>query len=131
MFRPTVVILGLGIDLLENSRVEQELSQGEWLQGDGIFTQAEIRYCNSAKRAALRYAACFAAKEATLKALGIGVRDLALFREVELGLGPDREYRIVLHDRLKAETVRLGIRHIRLSIARHSKQTAAVVILEA
>jgi holo-[acyl-carrier protein] synthase len=124
------MILGLGIDLLENRRVEQELSQREWLQGDGIFTQGEIRYCNCAKRAALRYAACFAAKEATLKALGMGVRDLGMFREVELALGANHEYKIVLHDRLRAESARLGVRHIQLSIAHHAKQTAAVVILE-
>jgi phosphopantetheinyl transferase (holo-ACP synthase) len=36
------VILGLGIDLLETSRVERELSRDEWQPGDGIFTPEEI-----------------------------------------------------------------------------------------
>jgi phosphopantetheinyl transferase (holo-ACP synthase) len=58
-----VVILGLGIDLLENSRVERELARGDWLLGDGIFTREEIRHCSGSREAALGYAACFAAKE--------------------------------------------------------------------
>lgn len=125
------MILGLGIDLLENSRVERELSQGEWLLDDGIFTQEEINYCSSARKPALRYAACFAAKEATLKALGVPVSDFALLREVEIERGTDREYRIVLHNRLKAESEQLGVRHIKVSIARSAVQTGAIVILEA
>lgn len=125
------MILGLGIDLLENRRVERELSQGNWLLDDGVFTQQEINYCSSARRPARRYAACFAAKEATLKALGVRVSDLAIFREVEVGLGPNSQYTIVLHDRLKAESEQLGVRHIKLSIAHSAKQTGAIVVLEA
>ena len=125
------MILGLGIDLLENRRVERELSRGEWLPHDGIFTPEEISYCNSARRPALRYAACFAAKEATLKALGVRVSDLGMFREVEVKLGMDSGCKIVLHDRLKAESKQLGVQHIQLSITHSANQTGAVVILEA
>jgi holo-[acyl-carrier protein] synthase len=125
------VILGLGIDLLDNRRVEQELLRGNWLLDDGIFTPEEISYCGSSKKPALRYAACFAAKEATLKALGVRVSDLAMFREVEVGRAINNEYKIVLHSRLKAEAEELGVRRINLALARSAKQTGAVVILEA
>lgn len=125
------MILGLGIDLLDNRRVEQELLRGNWLLDDGIFTPEEISYCGSSKKPALRYAACFAAKEATLKALGVRVSDLAMFREVEVGRAINNEYKIVLHSRLKAEAEELGVRRINLALARSAKQTGAVVILEA
>lgn len=125
------MILGLGIDVLENRRVEQELLRGEWLLGDGVFTPEEISFCSSARKPALRYAACFAAKEATLKALGIPVSDLGMFREVEVGLGTGCECRVVLHDRLKAESNRMGVQHIRLSITRNRNHTGAMVVLEA
>jgi holo-[acyl-carrier protein] synthase len=125
------VILGLGTDFLETRRVEQELSRGEWLSETGIFTPGEISYCSSARRPARRYAACFTAKEAALKALGVQVRDLALFREVEVEAVSDREHKLLLHDRLKAESERLGVRHVRLSIAYKADQVAAVVVLEA
>jgi len=124
------VIVGLGVDLLENSRIAQELARGDWRQENGVFTGEEIKRCSTGKNPALRYAACFAAKEATLKALGVGVSDLAMFREVEIGLDENGEYAVVLHDRLKSESEQLGVRHIRVSVAAAAKQTGAMVILE-
>ncbi len=124
------MILGLGIDFLETSRVERELARGEWLEQDGVFTPGEILDCSAARRPARRYAACFAAKEATLKALGIRVTDLALFREVEVGAGAGGGHRISLRDRLKAESERMGVRRISLAIAQAAGRTGATVILE-
>ena len=124
------MIVGLGVDLLENIRVAQELARGDWRQENGVFTSEEIKRCSTGKNPALRYAACFAAKEATLKALGIGVSDLAMFREVEIALDENGEYAVVLHNRLKSESEQLGVRHIRVSVAAAAKQTGGMVILE-
>jgi holo-[acyl-carrier protein] synthase len=124
------VIVGLGIDLIENRRVQQELARGEWVRENGIFSSEEIRYCSIGKKPALRYAACFAAKEAALKAFGAGVGDLAIFREVEVKAGTGSGYGIVVHHRLKADARRLGVRRINLSIAATKRQTGAMVILE-
>jgi len=124
------VIVGLGVDLLENSRVEQELARDDWQQNDGIFTPEEMKRCNAGKNPALHYAACFAAKEATLKALGVAISDLAMFREVEIGLDINGAHAVVLHDRLQSESEQLGVRHISVSIAAAAKQTGAMVILE-
>ena len=124
------MILGLGIDFLETRRVAQELARGEWLQDDGIFTAEEIGRCSSAGEPARSYTECFAAKEAALKALGLPVRDLAMFREAEVGLVDDRGYELILHDRLKAESEKLGVRRIRLAFAGDARQAGAIVILE-
>ena len=124
----TVMIVGFGIDLVATSRVERELAHGEWLLGDGLFTSREISRCSRNRRPALCYAACFAAKEATLKALGVEVADLGMMHEVEVELGDNCA--IVLHDRMKSESEQLGVRHIRLSIAPSKRQTGAMVILE-
>ena len=124
------MIVGLGIDLLENSRVERELARGDWLLDDGIFTREEIRHCSKSRKPVLRYASCFAAKEATLKAMNARISDLTVFREVEVQAGSDREYRVVLHGSAKAQSERLGARQIRLSVARSARHTAAMVILE-
>ncbi len=121
------MIVGIGIDLVEHRRVEQELARGEWRQGDGVFRPEEIRCCNSTRRPALRFAACFAAKEATLKALGVPARDLADFRDVEVGLETGS---IALHSRLKNQSEQLGVRHIRLSTTVGRDLTGAMVILE-
>ena len=124
------MIVSLGIDLVENRRVTQELARGDWRPENGVFTNGEIERCSTGRNPALRYAACFAAKEATLKALGVGISDLAMFREVEIDLDKNGAYAVVLHDRLKSKSEQLGVRHIRVSVAAAAKQTGAMVILE-
>ncbi len=121
------MIVGIGIDLLENRRVEAELARGAWPQAQGVFTPDEVRYCSAFRRPALRYAACFAAKEAAIKALGMEVADLALFREVEVKLDTNI---VALRQRLKNRSEELGVRSIRLSTTVGRDLTGAMVILE-
>jgi len=125
------VILGCGIDILETRRVEQEHTRGEWLPEEGIFTPEEVTRCNTSRNPARRFAACFAAKEAALKALGAQVDDLAIFREAEVMFGPGAECSIILHGRLRSASERRGVRSIRLSITQSANQTCAMVLLEA
>ncbi len=124
------MILGLGADLLDAGRVAQELSRGEWQADQGIFTPEEIRYCGAGPNPASRHAACFAAKEAIMKALAVRADDLALFREVEILPGKGRSYDVLLHARLEAASEKLGVRSIRLSITQYAGQAGASVILE-
>ncbi len=124
------MIVGLGIDLIENCRVERELRHSDWVRDDGIFSGEEILYCNASANPWLRYAVCFAAKEAVLKALGSEVSDLAAFREVEVKCRAGRDYGIGLHARLLAKAKTLGVQHINLAIATTKRQTGAMVILE-
>jgi len=125
------LILGVGVDSLETVRVERELSRAEWLADDGIFTAGEIGFCRSTRFPARHFAACFAAKEAAMKALGLRVSDLAMFREIELEHGTGSEVGVTLHGRLKRESERLGVRCIHLSFAQRAGRAEAVVILEA
>jgi holo-[acyl-carrier protein] synthase len=124
------MIIGVGVDLVGNGRLERELARGEWSFADGVFTAREIRSCSRSRRPAARYAACFAAKEATLKALGISACDLGMMREVELHLDGSGKSAIVLRGRLKSESERLGVRHLRISMSSSKQQTAAMVIVE-
>ena len=117
----------MGVDLLDIRRVERELSRGDWRQGDGIFSPEEIRYCSAIRRPARRYATCFAAKEAALKALGMDVADLAAFREVEVRLDTSS---IALRNRLQQRSDQLGVRRIRLSTTVSRDLSGAMVILE-
>lgn len=125
------MIIGLGIDLVEHGRFERELARSDWLPDEGIFRREEISYCRRGSKPAVRYAACFAAKEAVLKALGKGPSDLASFGEAQVRLGGAGSCDIQLHGRLKREYEQLGAKRITVSIAHDVRQTVAVVILEA
>ena len=115
------MILGIGTDLIEHVRVQRELAQSPWADNDGIFTAQEIARCRASKKPARRYAACFAAKEATLKALGLEVGDLAMFREVELAANSEHHHALLLHGRVKARSEQLGVRRVNVSIAAAKK----------
>jgi holo-[acyl-carrier protein] synthase len=126
----SVMIVGLGIDFLENSRMEEELSRSRWRQEDGVFTAREIGWCDADQNPTGRYAACFAAKEAAFKALGVPASDLAISREAELAQGPCHAQPLRLHGRLKVASERLGVSAMKLSIARDARRTGAIIILE-
>lgn len=124
------MIVGLGVDLVECSRFESELARGEWQAADGVFTQDELAYCDGAQHRQRRFAACFAAKEAALKALGTDVKDLGMFREVEVRFATGFTGDIFLCNRLQLRAEQLGVHQITLSVAPRRNVVAAMVILQ-
>jgi holo-[acyl-carrier protein] synthase len=67
------MVSAVGIDLVEISRIEKILEKWGGVFVRRVFTTEEIAYCRSKPRPALHFSACFAVKEAFLKALGIGL----------------------------------------------------------
>ena len=124
------MIIGVGVDLVDISRLARDLARERWEASSGVFAADEIAYCSAGGRPEQRFAACFAAKEATLKALGTEIPDLGILREVELTSGEGKRSAIVLHHRARAIAEQLGARHINLSLAVGKKKVGAMVILE-
>jgi holo-[acyl-carrier protein] synthase len=67
-------IVGTGTDIVECLRVGRMIEEHGELFLTRVFTEREVRYCQSRKRATEHFAARWAAKEAILKALGTGWR---------------------------------------------------------
>ena len=78
------MIVGMGIDIAEVDRIAQSIERfgARFLQR--IYTEAEIRYCDSKANRAERYAGRFAAKEAAMKALGTGWNYGVRWRDCEV-----------------------------------------------
>lgn len=123
------MIVGIGIDVVENRRMERELARGAWQVADSVFTAREIRRCAAASRPERQYAACFAAKEATLKALAAGAGDCGRFGEIEVARSRRGE-KVVLHRRARAAAKRLGVKRIKISTCVSAETAAALVVLE-
>ena len=64
-----VEIVGLGVDICEIARMERALARHPTMR-PRVFTPEEIAYCDGKARPAESYAGRFAAREATIKALG-------------------------------------------------------------
>ena len=63
------MIIGIGVDIVDVKRFESIIYRWRERFLRRIFTDKEIRYCNTKKHPAQRFATRFAAKEAFIKAL--------------------------------------------------------------
>jgi len=113
---------GVGIDLLEIERLERALDRHPRL-AERVFSEREIAYARARARPGRHLAARFAAKEAVLKALGMG-GPLNLHEvEVRPGEPPTVE--------LRGSAARAAERRaldVRVSLT-HSRDLAAAVAL--
>lgn len=78
------MILGIGIDLVTVTRIEElrEQFQERFLQK--IFTESEVKASRKKSSADLFFAKRFAAKEAFAKALGLGIGRGVNFSDIEV-----------------------------------------------
>ena len=77
-------IAGLGTDIIECVRIRRMIEEHGELFLQRVYTEKEIRYCNSRRRATEHFAGRWAAKEAVLKALGTGWRRGISWRDIEI-----------------------------------------------
>ncbi len=127
-------IVGTGIDVVEVARIERALNHpatGERFR-HRVFTEGEIRYCESRGRPRYQsYAARFAAKEAAMKAMGSGWNRDAGWREIEVVRARGGPPAIALSGKAAAYARRKRITRLHLSITHTDAQAIAHVIAEA
>jgi holo-[acyl-carrier protein] synthase len=126
-------ITGTGIDLIEVDRIERALSRpltGARFRAR-VFTDAEVAYCESRGRGRYQsYAARFAAKEATMKALGTGWNRNVGWREIEVVRGRGQPPAIKLAGKAEQFAQRRRITAFHLSITHTVTQAIAHIIAE-
>jgi holo-[acyl-carrier protein] synthase len=123
------MIVGTGIDIVEVPRIAASLDRFGERFTRKIFTDDEIRYCESKQNKAERYAARFAAKEAAMKALGTGWRGLG-WKEIEVRRQPGSRPTVVFSGRAAELAERCGVVRASLSLSHTGQHAIAEVILE-
>ena len=76
-------IFGNGTDIVNIKRMEKSIKKYNKFKNK-IFSEKEIKYCESKKNPGSYYAKRYAAKEAFSKALGTGIRSGINFRNIEV-----------------------------------------------
>src|SRR5579884_3222512 len=114
----------------EISRIREVISRHGRSFVERVFTPAEIEYCERHRDAAERYAGRFAAKEATMKALGTGWSKGVRWRDVEVIRKAGQRPTIVLHGAARERAERMGTKQISLSITHTGDLAMAQVIFE-
>ena len=117
-------MLSTGVDIVEVGRIRQVVERWGQRFLDRIFTEAEQSYC--AGRAP-NLAGRFAAKEATMKALGTGVRGVS-WKEIEVVRQKSGAPSIHLYGRALERYEALGLGHLALSIS-HSRDNAVAMVV--
>ena len=124
------MIVGLGVDIAEVDRLEAAIGRRGEAFLKRVYTPGEIAYCERHRARFERYAARFAAKEATMKALGTGWGNGVRWVDLEVAREPSGKPTMRLHGRAREIADQMGVKHISLSLT-HSGNTAfAQVIFE-
>lgn len=123
------MIIGIGVDLVDVKRFESMIFRWQHKFLKRVFTDAEIRYCNTKKHPAQRFATRFAAKQAFIKALfpkdQVGVR----FCDIEVAEKEQRPM-INLTGYVKDLADRFNIKKVHLMVSHDGDYGIANVVLE-
>ena len=122
------MIYGIGVDIVEVSRIQKSIEKfgDKFLQK--IFLEEEVNFCQSKPNPAMHFAARFAAKEALSKALGTGFCDEVSPNQIEVVRSENGRVDITLHSETKKKCESLGIKKLNLSIS-HEKETAVAFVV--
>lgn len=121
-------VAGVGVDAVDLDRLRRVLARRPRL-ADRLFTPDELAYARRAADPVARLGTRFAAKEATMKALGVGLGGFAFVdaEVVRAGLDPPE---LALHGTAAARADRLGVTGWRLSLTHTERMALALVVAE-
>ena len=125
------MIAGVGVDIVEISRLERAIGEYGDRFVNRVFTGREIEYCERLARKAERYATRFAAKEAARKALGAATPVAALsWHDVEIISSTEGAPQLQFHGRAAELVEKLKIVSAHVSLSHERDQAVAFVIVE-
>ena len=117
-------MLSTGVDIIEIGRIAGVLERYGERFLRRIYTPGELEYCRGRPS---KLASRFAAKEATMKALGTGVRGVG-WKDIEVERAPSGAPSILLHGRAKSRAERLGVVEISISMSDSQDNAVAFVV---
>jgi holo-[acyl-carrier protein] synthase len=124
------MIVGTGIDMVNISRIKRIIKKWDKRFLNKIYTAKEIVYCEKKSNNRYNsYAGIFAAKEACVKALGTGFRDIE-WKDIEVKNDRLGKPSIFLSNGLKNKFKKKEIDSTNLSISHTEKIAIAMVIIE-
>lgn len=125
------MILGVGIDMVEISRIEAGIARYGRRFAERVLSPAEIREYDSSPRQAQFVARRFAAKEALVKAAGTGFRNGLFPREISVAHDSLGRPALQFSEQARSVLERMGVAGSHLSISDERDYALAFVLLEA
>jgi holo-[acyl-carrier protein] synthase len=110
-------IIGIGTDIVECLRIARMIEAHGELFLTRVYTDWEIRYCQSRKHSTEHFAGRWAAKEAILKCLGTGWRRGMCWTEIEVRNNGNGQPQVHVCGAAKEHAQKLRIADILLTIS--------------
>ena len=124
------MIIGLGIDQIEIARVAKTWQRHGDRFGRRVYTDAEWAYCLSRPHPAQSMAGRFAAKEAAMKALGLGWPGGIAYRDIEVTRERTGKPGLRFSNRAAHRASMLGVTHSVVSMTHDRTHSSATVLFE-
>ena len=124
-------ILGLGVDIVENSRIAKLLKNKLFIKR--IFSNSEILIAKTLKDKKSYYSKRFAAKEAFAKSVGTGFRNNLNFKDISIINDKLGKPSFVINEKIKKivkKNFKIALFNFFLSISDEKKYSIAYVILQ-
>ena len=122
------MIVGLGTDIVEISRIGQMIERHGDTFLNRVFTENENEYCGSKKNKEQHYAGRWAAKEAVMKTLGTGFIKGIGWKEIEVINLKSGKPTIVISGGVESHAGEMGIKEILITIS-HSREFATATAI--
>ena len=125
-----VSVLGIGVDLVENARIEHSVERfgDRFLQR--VFTAGEIEYSQSMKYPARHLAARFAAKEAVSKAFGTGIGKSMGWKDIDVRRKESGEPYLVLEGGAKKLAEERKVSKLSITLSHTEHHAMAMIVVE-
>ena len=124
------MVFGIGIDIVNISRIERLMARWGDLFLGRVFTEKEIVWCRQRTRPPECFAIRFAAKEAFLKAIGWGLRNGIQWTDIEVENDPLGKPMFSFHRKAKEVCETLRIQSALLTLSHDRPYAVAHVLLE-
>lgn len=124
------MIIGIGTDIVNISRIEKAVQRFGERFISKVFTEEEANSCKGKKEQGPHLAARFAAKEAVLKAFGTGISNGVGLKDVEITREPGMRPNVRLYGKLKEMSGSLGVKSIHLSLSHDAGLAVAFAVIE-
>jgi holo-[acyl-carrier protein] synthase len=119
-------MIGIGTDLVELDRFREVMARTPTIV-ERLFTAGEQEYATKRKDPTERFAARFAAKEATMKALGVGIGEVT-FRDIEVVRAQSGQPSVVLSGTAAARAESLGVGRWLLTLTHSGTAALAIAV---
>ena len=124
-------ILGIGVDIVENSRINKSLKSNLFIKR--IFSNSEILIAKKIKDKKNYYSKRFAAKEAFAKSIGTGFRNSLNFKDISIVNNKMGKPSFIINEKIKKiikKEFKVSSFNFFLSISDEKKYSIAYVILQ-